>query len=219
MRFAVWLLLFSCCAAPSVRAGAWLREAGEGFAAASATLRGGTGTDEMSLYADYGLQPRLTVGLDVNRRGYRSGHAVVFLRAPLFQGPHGGRLAVQAGLGAHEAGSASGAMGKIALLYGRPLGRDDAGWFGLQAAAEHRAGLQAPVYKLDAVAGLPVDGPVQPMLQLETFHTDGYGFGWTVTPALIFGPRGRRRWIAGLQYREGGGTHSMGLTIGLWQRF
>lgn len=212
MRFLAVLLFLTCLGSAQALAGAWPRAQGEGFMSASVTLRGGQAADEMGAYAEYGLRG-VTLGLDANRRGLRTGHAVVFGRVPLWGNAGDARLALQVGLGVHETLGQRGGMAKLSALYGRPWGQG--GWVGLEGAVELRVGQPAPLWKLDAVAGLPVrDGP-QPMIKLESFYTDGYGVGWAVTPALIFGRPGQPRWVAGVELRE----DTVGLSLAVWQRF
>ena len=194
MRFLGLLFLLVCLDGAEVRAGAWPRAEGEGFMSASVTLRGGQAADEMGAYAEYGLRA-LTPGLDVNRKGLRTGHALVFARMPVGGNAGTARMAVQVGLGVHETLGQRGGMAKLAGLYGRPW--EQGGWIGLEGAVELRAGQPAPLWKLDAVAGFAVRSGPQPMIKLESYYTDGFGFGWTVTSALIFGRSGQPRWVAG----------------------
>lgn len=228
-----WLLIAAmlACAASGAQAGAWLREPGEAFVAASTTLRNDRATHEDSLFFEYGLRDRMTVGLDLNLRVDGAGHALAFMRMPVTQWADGSRMAVQLGLGAHRSARAapgraagpSGAMGKLAVMYGRSLGPTGGGWFGLEAAVEHRAGVGAPIFKLDSVAGLPVGGRLQPMIKLETYHVPGRGSGWALTPSVILKPARGPRWVAGLEYRQarggGSGNRTLGLTLALWHRF
>ena len=78
-----------CCllawlAADTARAGAWLRAEGEGFASWSLKIQHGAETKQYStLYAEYGLNPDLTVGLDVGSDEARDYKALAFVLMPL----------------------------------------------------------------------------------------------------------------------------------------
>lgn len=217
MRPEFCLALVFALVAESAVSGAWQRERGAGFAAGSAILRDGSAPREFSLFTEYGLRPDLTIGLDVNGRADKVGHALLFARIPIARPGRTGRLALQLGLGLHHYSGDTAPMGRFGFLYGRSLGTT--GWFGVEPAVEYRSGLGQPLYKLDAVLGLPASGPVQAMIKLETIYKHGYGAGWTLTPGVILGRRNGARWIAGVEYKRGGGTDSIGLALGLWHSF
>ncbi len=215
----VCLCLFAVFAgmAGPVWAGAWQREEGVVFVAGNSIFRDGRAAHEYSVFAEYGWRQNLTIGLDINSRDDGVGHGVLFARMPLARLGENGRVAVQVGAGWHQFSGQTDTMARIGLLYGRSLGEN--GWLGLEPAVEFRAGLGPALYKFDAVVGLPSSGRVQPMVKLETIYKDGYGFGWTATPSLIVQGKRGTRWIFGLEYKQGGGTQSVGVAVGIWQRF
>ncbi|MEX0286611.1 MAG: hypothetical protein AB3N23_18540 [Paracoccaceae bacterium] len=198
-------------------AGAWLLKRGKGFASGNAILRNGSAPQEFSVYTEYGLRNDLTMGIDINGRADGVGHGVIFARIPIAEPGDTGRLSLQLGAGWHQYNGDISGMTRIAVLYGQSVGAN--GWFGLEPAVELREGLGPPLYKLDAVLGIPTDWRTQPMVKLETIYKEGYGFGWTLTPALIFTRRNDMKWVGGLEYKRGGGTDNIGFSLGVWKRF
>lgn len=213
------LCMASACAAGFAEAGAWLREDGSGFVAASATLRANDPDAENGIYADCGLAPRLTVGIDLNDQAGQSGHALIFARLPLADPDGRSRLSAQLGLGAHHLNRQVAPMVRASLLWGRGMGSDGSGWFAIDATIEHRAGQGTPIWKIDSVLGLPGEGRVRSMLKLETAYKSGFGPSVTATPSLIFRDQRGRRWVTGFELRSAGWRRSAGLTLGLWQEF
>ena len=77
------LVMFCCLLAGHANAGAWPRAAGTGFASAGVWHAVDDTDSYATLFAEYGLLPRLTIGLDAGRSVSGQTKAVVFLRAPL----------------------------------------------------------------------------------------------------------------------------------------
>ncbi|MFW8636544.1 hypothetical protein [Cribrihabitans pelagius] len=213
-------------------AGAWLEGAGKGFAAASATWRpdsadgNGSGGYELSYYAAYGLRPRLTLGLDLNQSGRLSGHALLFARLPLRgQGRH--RIALEAALGgSHQTGDWQ-PMQRLTLSYGHGFSTARrSGWLALDAAFELRQGGMQEIWKLDGTLGFNRPGAAAPMLQLEASKPEGQRMSAALTPVLRLPLPQQRELILGLEYRlradrapASGARHSLGLELGVWQKF
>lgn len=214
---AVALLL----AAPAA-AGAWLEAAGEGFAAASATLRNSPSRNapELSYYGAFGAAPRLTLGVDLNSSTGLWGHALIFARLPLHQGARH-RLAAEIGAGGNHLHGRWQVMQRATLSYGQGFetaaGRS--GWLAVDAAYELRSGGTEAIWKLDATLGLNAPGRPAPMLQLETSWPQGGAPGFVLTPSLRYPLPGRRELILGLAVDGGSREPALGLKLGLWQRF
>lgn len=214
---------------PGARAGAWLEGEGKGFASASAAWRQdeeGNGSYELSYYAAYGLRPKLTLGLDLNQNARVSGHALLFARLPLrAAGRH--RIAVEAALGgSHQTGLWQ-PMQKLTLSYGQGFSTArHSGWLALDAAYELRQGGAQRIWKLDGTLGLNRPGAAAPMLQLEAARPEDAQASFGVTPALRLPLPQARELILALEYRlrpgspaASGRRHSLGLELGLWQKF
>ncbi|TDK42152.1 hypothetical protein [Antarcticimicrobium luteum] len=222
MRRLVPLLIALSCAAPPAGAGAWQRETGRGFVSTTGTLRQGDpdARQELSVYADYGLAPRLTIGADVNERPGIAGHAVLFARLPLSRPGARARLAAEAAFGGHHWRGAWDPMYRLTLSYGRgSTTRSGAtGWLALDAAYERRLGMNVPIYKLDATLGLSAPGRLRPILQVETAHIPGQPLIWAVTPGVLIDSRRNATWLIGLE-RKSAGRDTVGLKIALWRWF
>ncbi len=85
-----------------VWAGAWLREKGSAFTATSVTAfkeADGEFKYKTSFYAEWGLLPKLTLGLDAEEHQDLYGHALIFGRFPVADFGQAGRLAGEIGVG------------------------------------------------------------------------------------------------------------------------
>ncbi|KIC22316.1 MULTISPECIES: hypothetical protein [unclassified Leisingera] len=206
--------------APPAAGGAWLEVPGKGFASASATYRETSrgAQQELSYYGAYGITPKLTLGVDLNQTGDLSGHALVFARLPLREGERY-RLAAEAAFGGNHYRGQWQMMQKTTLSYGRGFQTGKtSGWLAVDAAYELRnSGLDA-IWKLDATLGLNRPGKPAPMLQIETYKPEGAQFSYTLTPSLRYPLPAGRELILGLEHRSAGGG-SLGLKLGLWQKF
>ncbi|AVO37603.1 hypothetical protein [Pukyongiella litopenaei] len=226
-------ILLACltlaCLAPAGRAdaGAWLQEQGKTFLSLGGSAFGNRYVleQEYRLYAEYGAWPRLTLGLDVNEKPQLVGHALAFARLPLPSPWEQTKLAAEIGAGVHHLEYYLGEtpefhpMYKATLALGRgfeiPWG---GGWFAFDLAAERRAGLSDPVFKLDATLGMSSGPRFKPLVRLETYQTRGQPVEWTLRPALMFD------WYPGLTFVLGLEAKSVtpeavGLSLDLWRRF
>lgn len=219
MRPAYAVCLAMLLAPPAV-GGAWLETPGQGFAAASASYRqtSSGAQHELNYYGAYGITPKLTLGVDLNQTGDLSGHALVFARLPLREGGRY-RLAAEAAFGGNHNRGHWMMMQKATLSYGRSFNTGTAsGWLAIDAAYELRNNGLAAVWKLDATLALNRPGKPAPMLQIETSRPDGGAFSYTLTPSLRYPLRSGRELIVGVEHRSAG-EGSLGLKLGLWQKF
>ena len=200
--------------------GAWLEPPGQGFASATAAWRhtGRTAALELGYYGTYGVTSELTLGVDLNRNADVSGHALLFARLPLHTGERA-RLAVETAAGGNHFRGLWQLMQKTTLSYGRGIetGRGS-GWLAIDAAYELRnSGLDA-IWKLDATIGLNRSGKPAPMLQAELSKPEGGQLIYALTSSLRYPLKQKRELIVGLEYRQAG-QRSLGLKLGLWQKF
>lgn len=240
LRHLFRLVRVCCCCLPLSAApvpspaGPWLQDTGRGFAAASITYRRdlialqglGAGADlpvELGYFAEYGLHPRWTVGLDLNVVRGSSAHALVFLRHPL---PSWGeiRIAADLALGVNQAGSLWVPMQRVGLSFGRGFqadlrGQTRSGWWTVDLRHEWRDKGLSRGWKLDATVGLNRDDGWAPMIQLETGKSGGESHTLAVIPSLRrrIGPQDHEL-VLGVEYKRAR-QRSLGLRLGLWQRF
>lgn len=200
--------------------GAWLEQPGQGFASASATYRhtGSPSAHELSYYGAYGISPKLTLGVDLNQTADVSGHALVFARLPLHTGDRY-RLAVETAAGGNHVQGLWLLMHKTTLSYGRSITTSrGSGWLAIDAAYELRNSGQEAIWKLDTTIGLNRPGKAAPMLQAEASKPEGGTFSYAFTPSLRYPLKDKRELLIGLEYRQAG-QRSLGLKLGLWQKF
>ncbi|WIY27500.1 hypothetical protein [Parasedimentitalea psychrophila] len=214
----IWLLVLGPTAA---RAGAWMRDQGSGFAAASATLRHSFGawSSELGFYGDFGLSAGLTLGIDLNDTDNLSGHALVFARIPLELLPSGHHLATELALGGAHSQNRWRPMQRLTLSYGR--GFDSAwgpGWLAVDGAYEMRGTSPDPILKLDATIGLTEQRRLRPMLQIETAKISGQRLFYSITPSLQIPLPQQVQLLIGLEHRVAP-QRSLGLKVGVWHRF
>jgi hypothetical protein len=164
----LWLGLY-LQAAPLV-AGAWPREAGTGFASLSFWPAQAGAGNYTALFAEWGLSPRLTLGLDAGRSVSGQTKAVVFLRAPVMAWADS-RVAAEIGWG-EIAGQR---VIRPGLSFGRSLANAyGAGWFAVDTVLELDLETRDMDVKADITLGFtpsPPSGPPVPwtaMLQVQT---------------------------------------------------
>lgn len=210
-------------------AGAWMRETGGGFVAATATPRidhNGYQSVETALYGEYGVSNWLTLGLDLNHAmswDEIGGHALVFARFPILQKGKL-RLAIEAAAGQHMRNEHRFAMSKLTVSAGRGLSPDwgskwGHGWIAIDLAGENRTGLTDPIVKLDMTLGLPNYGRIGPMLQVETAKIRDKPLFWTVTPGIRYETKKAGTYVVGVERKTIGENRFWGLKFGLWRSF
>ncbi len=227
MRIALAVVLICLAAASPALAGAWLREQGSGFLSLGGTVYegnpyvlGGSYVEyDTRAYAEYGLRPRLTVGLDLNDHPGVAGHALAFALLPLGNPDWRTRFALQLGAGGHHLENQWMAMYKAGLAAGRGFEtRWGNGWMGAEAAIEIRRGLPDPIFKLDAVIGMSSGWRLRPLLKLESYSSSGQEIGWAVTPALMYTTRKGGTWVLGVK-RTSLPERNLGLSLEIWRDF
>lgn len=221
-------ILLTCFAlAGHADAGAWLQEQGKTFLSLGGSAFGNRYAleQEYRVYAEYGAFPRLTLGLDINEKPQLAGHALAFARLPLPSPWKQTKLAAEIGAGVHHLEYYLGdtpefyPMYKATLALGRgfqiPWG---GGWAALDLAAERRAGLSDPVFKLDATLGMSSGPRIKPLFRLETYQTQDLPVEWTLRPALMFDVHPGITFVLGLEAKSIT-PDAVGLSLDLWRRF
>jgi len=116
----LWLLVALCLAPGFAAAGPWPRAEGDLFLSFSHEVQGGSGREGWtSLYAEYGLTPKWTLGLDLGG-GPDKQTALIFLQHAVGKQDGPGRLTFSSGLGL-ETGPGSQAYGMMGAAWGRSL--------------------------------------------------------------------------------------------------
>lgn len=211
------LALVFCILPVCAPAGAWLRDEGRGFVSASTYLieaKSG-GRHYAGIYLEYGLRPRLTVGLDLGRGVSGETKTIAFLRLPLGSGTGTHRFALDLGAG-EIAGAPTVRPG---LSYGRGFsGRFGTGWISLETAAEMDLRAGRSDYKADLTLGLNRDARHSWILQLQAGRAAGDPAFLRLVPSITrrIG-NGWRIEIGATQDLIGG--KARGLKLGLWKEF
>jgi hypothetical protein len=212
------LLMPGCV--PRAEAGAWPRKAGTGFASADvrlswpkALLQGLPGEMQQyyTLYVEYGLTDRWTLGLDLGRSVSGAGKTVVFLQYPLRDRDRGAKITAQLGFG-KISGQAVVRPG-LALGWGRPRG-----WASAEAVAEVQIDSGATDLKLDLTLGVNLFEEAKWIVQLQTGAPQGAPDFARAASSVILPLRGGLKAEAGVTWGLQG-DDSFGLKLGLWKDF
>ncbi|OSP55682.1 hypothetical protein BV911_06115 [Pseudoruegeria sp. SK021] len=188
-------MLSGALSASAVLAGAWPRDQGGVFASLAYELTTPEAAIQpealaldptpplysyTALYAEYGLRPWLTVGLDTGQQeGPDTWSGVVFVRVPIGSQDGRHRFAVQLGLGQRryeQEGPYYGIetietewIARPTLAWG--MGFDSPwgpAWAGAEASVEWRADTAGQPVKLDLTTGVTISPRTTVLLQLQT---------------------------------------------------
>lgn len=212
-------LIALLCLASHAHAGAWMREEGSVFLSFGANIDE-TGRAEGAIYAEYGLRPKLTLGLKIDvamtdgRMG--DGEAYVFARKPIPVGERDFKLAYEVGLGGTLGDDASGLV-RVGFNYGRGIKLwDRNGWLAIDSALEWTTGDSELTGKLDSTLGLALNDRFKVMVQVFYIHTDAEN-STTIGPSLIWTPKkdAANSYHIGLESDDG----VLGVKLGVWRSF
>lgn len=225
-----WL---SMQAAPVV-AGAWPREAGTGFASLTRWQAQDSTERYTALFVEYGMLPRLTLGLDAGRSVSGQTKAVIFARTP-FGRAMGGLVAAELGWGE----IAGRPVMRPGLSWGRSVSRDAwEGWLAVDMLMEVDMETRQIDVKADITLGLTpqrdegASSDWTVMIQLQTglvgvqdslhlLQTDGIvpdpSF-LRIVPSVTYQLRDGLHLEMGL-YQGLNGSSEQGVKLGLWSRF
>ena len=223
---------------PEAGAGAWPRDEGAAFLSLSQTVSTGGRTllsasedirSYTSLYAEYGLTPKLTIGLDAGvgidaslSTGMESpvNAWLAFLRYPIWVGEGGNRFAAQIGAGTQtEPDYGQQARLRPGLSWGRGFeSRWGGGWFGIEASAEYRFKSEDFAFKADYTAGIK---PSEKWMLIFQLQTGRYGAEDTI---VRLAPSVVRKMGKRMHLQLGGiasvaGDDALGLKFATWFEF
>ncbi len=201
-------------------AGAWPREKGSVFLSAVSYLSWPQDTTTWisyaptsrydTLYLEYGLTARWTIGLDLGRSVSGAEKVVAFARRPLARPEAWLQIAAELGAGQID--------GDNVLRPGLSLGMGwDGGWVNADLLAEHFSDRGETDVKLDLTYGRAL-GRRKVMLQLQAGQQEGDDAFLRVVPSVVQ-PLWRDVSLEiGVSYGAMG-DDSMGLKLGLWTSF
>jgi len=177
LRRLLWLAVL-CLAAGAATAGPWPRAKGDVFLSFSHEMAGDTEAGGWTaLYAEYGLAPRWTLGLDLgNAPDTQTG--MIFLQRAVGRQDGPGRLSFSSGIGL-QMGAEPQAFGMMGAAWGRSLGTPlGPGWVAVEPQLRMGLGLTGK-WPLQLV--LDVDGTLLTTASAKLDVT----LGATARPGLI----------------------------------
>lgn len=213
-------LAMMCCAGQAADAGAWLREKNSGFASLSF---GATQGDTMnaSLYVEYGVSEKTTIGVDINAfhsaDSETNGFGALFLRRAIGPTDHTNKFAYEIGLGGFFEDENLPAF-KTAVSWGRGLQLGERqGWVNVDAAYIYEPTLLTHQTKLDATAGLDLTPRMTGILEINFSDRDGNS-NTAVEPSLLFKPS-----FTDFHFKLGANipmdNADTALELGIWRNF
>lgn len=204
--------------APPARAGAWLREAGHGFIAGSATL--GNEDPTLNLYAEYGWRANTTLGLDLETYpDVNSGNVNFFVVRPIGPVDRTWRISWNLGGGVDWSPEVIDPTVKAGVSLGRGIAyRDQYGWIAIDGSVEYLTFAGTTTSKLDSTIGLSLTERVRGMVQLFLTYEDD-ALTAKLAPSLLFQPRNN-----GVTFQVGveipdAGVDQTTLKLGIWKDF
>ncbi|VAV92967.1 hypothetical protein MNBD_ALPHA07-193 [hydrothermal vent metagenome] len=214
----VVLLMFLVLASPA-QAGPWPREKGHVFLSVGGVSEvdetTGTIATFSTLYGEYGLTEKITLGLDLGSDGRRSSKAMAFLRMPLTRASKKTKLAAEMGLGF--------ANGEKAIRPGLSIGRGFTlgkrnGWMTADSRAVIFKDFNDILFESDLTIGLSATKRLKVIMQVQTgipAHDTSYV---RLAPSIVFERKPGRHTefgvTAGIK-----GVSGLGLKIGSWFEF
>ncbi len=204
--------------ATDARAGAWLRETGEGFLSLSSQVKEPDGyglyRQDYGLYAEYGLAERLTLGVDAGHDMLRMTNALIFARLPVGRTDRTVRIAAE--LGAGQVGDDTAlrpglSIGRGIRLWGR------GGWLNADGRAV-LAGGDAMSLESDLTFGLSVTDRTKIILQLQAGQPETGDAYATFAPSFVYETKPGAHLQIGLT-QPLTGDELRGLTLDLWRMF
>jgi len=213
------VLIALVLAAPGAEANAWLREHRGGFLSTGGAMRwtgSGAVAMESTIYAEYGLRPELTLGLDLSLKDDGTGAAAIFARVAAFDQGNV-TAAFDAGLGARQdpGGPVPFVSGGLSVGTDWRTARGP-GWAVARVSARYSPEEPAR-FKLDATIGQTVRPRMKLLFGVELAQSGGRSAA--VVPGIAYALRDGRSIYAGLEARRAPGITSYGLRAGLWHQF
>lgn len=219
------LALILMLIASAARAGPWPRETGAVFLATGGTYRFDLGTGlpmgEGTVYAEYGLTRRVTLGFDGFQTDTGVAQALIFARMPLGREDRRLKLALGVGLGGARAGAGAdwAGMARIGLAAGRDHRLGRGGWWTIAAAVEADEATPLPLARIDATFGLGLTPRLQGLVQIESSARDSADAQVALIPGVIWRLGPRTRLHLGVEARATRTSRQAGLRAGLWRDF
>lgn len=216
--------LWPTCAQP----GAWPREEGKVFlsfatrlsmpkdvlrmgADALVTAQSGPLQQYDTIYLEYGLTPKVTLGIDYGRSVSGGSKLVGFVQHPLSKEGANTKVAFQLGLGEIQ----DERVVRPGLMIGWPLKQ---GWVAVDTFLEYAPATQRADIKLDATAGFHLKNDRNILLQIQAGESTSDPPFIRFAPSYVFKSGKRSKTVLGLTWGLKG-DDSVGVKIGAWAEF
>lgn len=204
-----------------VQASAWPREKGTGFISVAtrpkwpqdiSTWTSKNPTDQYTtLYVDYGLSNRFSVGLDLGRSVSGAAKIIGYVNMPVIRPQNGLAMSVQMGFGTISKEKVI----RPGVSVGMPTRN---GWISLDSVAEINLDTRSSDLKLDATWGINMKDNKKLILQIQSGIQSGDPHFMRFAPSMVSPLTDK------LDLEFGGayglvGDNSMGVKLGLWAKF
>ncbi|TNF57209.1 MAG: hypothetical protein EP307_14360 [Rhodobacteraceae bacterium] len=203
-------------------AGPWPREKGQTFVATGGTYRYAAGTmtvsQEVGIYAEYGLGQRITLGFDAMNDMAAYSHARLFVRLPLSADRRRLKLALTLAVGMARQGLDWAPSARADLSLGRDHGLGQGGWWSLALSLEGGSLQPEPLAKLDADFGLKLGPRLDMILQMQASGRGDASRDVRLVPGVIWRMTPAMRLHLGVEARRADEV-SFGLRAALWREF
>lgn len=201
------------------QAGAWPREKGKTFLSFSTQIEGpnefGLYDTFATVYGEYGLTEKLTLGIDLGGSAVEMTKAIAFARLPIGHDTRETKLAIELGIG--QVG------GNTALRPGLSIGRgltlgDRHGWATIDTRFVLFKGRSGHLLESDATLGLNATDKIKLIVQLQTGAPKGDPLYMRLAPSVVIEKKPGHH----LEFGVTAGlleTSEMGIKIGSWRNF
>lgn len=201
--------------------GAWPRAKGTSFLSASYQLQLNDTTDQdyTSVFYEYGLTDRWTLGFDGGHNPVTDDSSpIVFLRHPVLENDGPNLYAAEIGVGAVELGGDLVGVIRPGFSWGRgyQLANGGGGWMGIEASYAFR-GDGSQVAKMDGTLGYNLASGSLTFLQVQTYYPRGDELSVAVQPTYV-------QKVTDALFLEFGGNYkitngAVSVKIGVWTTF
>jgi len=217
MRIDATLLVLCLATLPMgpTDAGPWLRPEGDSFLSVSLEKPDGD-QFHLSAYAEYGLRPDLTLGLDFGVNEEELDKAILFAKRPLSRPDSALQVSLELGIGVVD--------DKGVLRPGVNIGhsyvlRDLNGWISLELKAVLEPDDGDHFETSDLTIGLDVTARSKAMLQISSTGSPVDGNSLKITPSFVFERTPGHHFQIGVTAGLRDDDNATAIKLGLWREF
>ena len=202
----------------SAIAGPWLRTPGTHFL--SLSVEGGKESERPdiygALYYEYGLRPKLTLGVDAGHDSWDQPSALLFARVPLWESDSGSRAATELATGVVSDAEGTHLALRAGVSWGRSLSWGQGGWVSIDANYALAPSADYSLAKLEGTLGFNRSDRWKYLLQVIAEKPKRGDSIVSATPGLAWKVGNKSHLLGGIILRSDG---SAALKLGLWRDF